>query len=317
MTRNFQNLTQSIKDYIDKKVDDVISGGNININLNLSKVAYSGLYSDLKGIPDMPVDIDQLIQRLNLAKVATSGSYKDLTGTPTIPTSDQIKDDVLKNLALAQVAKTGNYSDLIGLPDYDHDIAILKQQMDNITNPFNISSFTISQSTAQIGSSVNITLQWSYSKNDIINQFLNDEALDIATRQKSYSNITTNQNYTIKVTSTSNDTKTKSVSIRFCNGIYYGKSSSSTYNADLIKSFTKVLSDTKARTITVNALAEEYIFYCIPSRLGTPNFNVGGFDGGFTKVSTISFTNSDNYTENYDIYKSTNSNLGNTTVVIK
>lgn len=317
MTRNFQNLTQSIKDYIDKKVDDVISGGNININLNLSKVAYSGLYSDLKGIPDIPVNIDQLIERLNLAKVATSGSYKDLTGTPTIPTSDQIKDDVLKNLVLAQVAKTGNYSDLIGLPDYDHDIAILKQQMDNLTNPFNISSFTISQSTAQIGSSVNITLQWSYSKNDIVNQFLNDEALDIAIRQKTYSNITTNQNYTIKATSTSNDTKSKSVSIKFYNGIYYGKSSSSTYNADLIKSFTKVLSDTKARTITVNALAEEYIFYCIPSRLGTPNFNVGGFDGGFTKVSTISFTNSDNYTENYDIYKSTNSNLGNTTVVIK
>lgn len=193
MTRNFQNLTQSIKDYIDIKFDNVISEGNININLNLSKVAYSGLYSDLKGIPDIPVDIDQLILRLNLAKVATSGSYKDLTGTPTIPTSDEIKDDVLQNLVLAQVAKTGNYSDLIGLPDYDHEIAILKQQMDNLTNPFNISSFTISQSTAQIGSSVNITLQWSYSKNNIINQFINDEALDIATREKTYSNITTNQ----------------------------------------------------------------------------------------------------------------------------
>lgn len=315
MTRNFQNLTQSIKDYIDHKFNDVITNGKIDINLNLAKVAYTGLYEDLKNVPD--VDIDAIINRLNLSKVATSGNYKDLNGLPTIPTSENILDMVSKDLNLAQVAKTGNYSDLVGTPDYDHDIAVLKEKMDEITNPFNISSFTISQSTAQIGSSVSITLQWSYSKDDISNQFLNDQALDIGVRQKIYSNITTNQNYTIKVISTGNITKSKSVSLRFYNGVYYGKSSSSTYDANLIKSFTKVLSDSKARSITVNALADEYIFYCIPSRLGTPNFNVGGFDGGFSKVKTISFTNSDNYTENYDIYKSTNSNLGNTTVVIK
>lgn len=315
MTRNFQNLTQSIKEYIDYKLEQLIGTGG---NTNLSKVAYTGKYSDLTGIPEnIAVDIDNIIAQLNLSKVATSGAYKDLSGLPTIPTVESIREEVLKNLELAEVAKTGNYTDLVGLPDYDHDIAVLKQQMDELTNPFNISSFTISQSTAQIGSTVNVTLQWSYSKNDILNQFLNSESLDLTTREKTYPNITTNQNYTIKVTSTSNTTREKSVSIRFYNGIYYGKSSSSIYDESLIKSFTKVLSDSKARTITVNALAEEYIFYCIPSRLGTPNFNVGGFDGGFNKVSTISFTNSDNYTENYDIYKSTNSNLGNTTVVIK
>lgn len=317
MTRNFQNLTQSIKDYIDYKLEQIVGTGSAG-GSNLSKVAYTGKYSDLLDIPEnITVDIDQIISQLNLAKVATSGSYKDLSGLPTIPTVDSLREEVLKNLNLAQVATTGNYSDLVGLPDYDHDIAILKQQMDELTNPFNISSFTISQSVAQIGSSVTVTLQWSYSKNDIINQFLNTEALDLTIREKSYADVKSNQNYTIKVTSTNNTTREKSVSIRFYNGIYYGKSSSSIYDESLIKSFTKVLSDSKARTITVNALAEEYIFYCIPSRLGTPNFNVGGFDGGFNKVNTISFTNSDNYTENYDIYKSTNSNLGNTTVVIK
>lgn len=316
MTRNFQNLTQSIKDYIDNKFEDIVGNGNIDITLNLSKVAYSGLYSDLKDIPDNIVDINQIIAQMNLSKVAISGEYKDLSGLPKLPTSNEIEDEVLKNLTLSEVAKTGNYSDLIGLPDYDHDIAVLKQQMDELTNPFNISSFTISQSTAQIGSSVNINLRWSYSKNDIVNQFLNNEALDLTIREKTYPNVTSNQNYTIKVTSTTNTTREKSVSIKFYNGIYYGKSSSSTYDETLIKSFTKVLSDSKARTITVNALAEEYIYYCIPSRLGTPNFNVGGFDGGFNKVSTINFINSDNYAENYDIYKSTNSNLGNTTVII-
>ena len=53
-----------------------------------------------------------------------------------------------------------------------------------------------------------------------------------------------------------------------------------------------------------------------PTRLGTPVFKVGGVEGGFNKVSTIYFTNSYNYVEKYDIYKSTNAGLGNTTVDI-
>ena len=76
------------------------------------------------------------------------------------------------------------------------------------------------------------------------------------------------------------------------------------------------ISDNKNRTIKVNAINDEYIYYAFPSRLGTPIFKVGGFEGGFSKVSTISFTNIYNFTENYDIYKSDNVNLGDTTIVI-
>jgi len=105
--------------------------------------------------------------------------------------------------------------------------------------------------------------------------------------------------------------------VKFYNGIYYGKSSSATYDSTLINSLTKTLSDSKARTITVNAGTGEYIYYCLPKRLGVPSFNVGGFDGGFSKVATVNFTNSDSYAEKYDIYKSDNANLGNTNVTIK
>ena len=45
-------------------------------------------------------------------------------------------------------------------------------------------------------------------------------------------------------------------------------------------------------------------------------FKVGGFEGGFSKVSTILFTNIYNFTENYDMYRSDNVNLGDITVVI-
>lgn len=189
-------------------------------------------------------------------------------------------------------------------------------KIDEISNPFSINSFTVTPSVAQKGSTINVTVKWSYNK-DIKSQMLNNTALDATLREKTFSGVKTDVTYTLNATSTNNISKTKSGTVKFYNGIYYGKSSSATYDSTLINSLTKVLSDSKARTITVNAGTGEYIYYCLPTRLGVPSFNVGGFDGGFTKVATINFTNSDSYAEDYDIYKSTNANLGNSTVVIK
>lgn len=192
----------------------------------------------------------------------------------------------------------------------------IENKMDEISNPFNINSFTVSPSTAQKGSTINVTVKWSYNK-DINSQTLNNTALDTTLREETFTSVHTDVTYTLNATSTNNISKAKSGTVKFYNGIYYGKSSSAIYDSTLINSLTKILSDSKARTITVNAGTGEYIYYCLPTRLGTPNFNVGGFDGGFDKVATVSFTNSDGYTENYDIYKSNNANLGNTTIVIK
>ena len=192
----------------------------------------------------------------------------------------------------------------------------IENKMDEISNPFSINSFSVTPSVAQKGSTVSVSVKWSYNK-DINSQTLNNATLDTTLREKTFSSVNADATYTLNATSTNNISKAKSGTVKFYNGIYYGKSSSTTYDSTLINSLTKVLSDSKARTITVNAGTGEYIYYCLPSRLGTPNFNVGGFDGGFDKVETVSFTNSDGYTENYDIYKSNNANLGNTTIVIK
>lgn len=189
-------------------------------------------------------------------------------------------------------------------------------KIDEISNPFSINSFTVTPSVAQKGSTINVTVKWSYNK-DIKSQTLNNAVLDATLREKTFSGVKADVTYTLNATSTNNVSKSKSGTVKFYNGIYYGKSSSATYDSALINSLTKTLSDSKARTITVNAGTGEYIYYCLPTRLGVPSFNVGGFDGGFTKVATINFTNSDSYAEDYDIYKSTNANLGNSIVVIK
>ena len=197
------------------------------------------------------------------------------------------------------------------------DINELNTKIWDIQNPFDISSISVAPNISQMGSTVSPKLTWNYTHSTIKAQTINNEAIEGTLRTKTFTGVTTTTTYTLAATSNSDIKKSKSATITFANGVYYGKSTTSTYDSALISGLTKQLSNSKGRTITVNAGAGEYIFYCIPSRLGTCSFNVGGFDGGFSKVATIEFTNSDSYAENYDIYKSDNANLGNTNVTIK
>lgn len=197
------------------------------------------------------------------------------------------------------------------------DIKELNTKIWDIQNPFDISSISVAPNISQMGSTVSPKLTWNYTHSTVKSQTINNEAIENTLRTKTFTGVTTTTTYTLAATSNSDVKKSKNVTITFANGVYYGKSTTSTYDSALINSLTKQLSNSKNRTITVNAGAGEYIFYCIPSRLGTCSFNVGGFDGGFSKVATVNFTNSDNYAEKYDIYKSDNANLGNTNVTIK
>ena len=197
------------------------------------------------------------------------------------------------------------------------DIKKLNTMIWDIQNPFDISALSVEPHIAQMGSTVSANLTWNYTHSTIKSQTINDEVIENALRAKIFTEVSTTTTYTLAAISNSDVEKSKSTTITFANGVYYGKSTTSTYDSTLINSLTKQLSNSKDRTITVNAGVGEYIFYCIPSRLGNCSFNVGGFDGGFSKVATVNFTNSDNYQENYDIYKSDNANLGNTNVTIK
>jgi hypothetical protein len=65
---------------------------------------------------------------------------------------------------------------------------------------------------------------------------------------------------------------------------------------------------------SVTAGSGEYLLFAFPTRLGVPVFYVGGFAGGFESPETVSITNVNGYTENYYVWRSTNSNLGSTSV---
>ena len=144
----------------------------------------------------------------------------------------------------------------------------------------------------------------------------NGISLDNTVRSYTYNDsFSTNKTFILKANDGKKDFS-RSIGFNFLNGRYWGVSNSNTYDSNFVKSLSKELSSSRAKTFTVNCGSGQHIYYCIPSNFGTPTFTVGGFSGGFNKIETIQYTNPSGYTESYDIWKSSNSNLGNTTVVV-
>lgn len=185
-----------------------------------------------------------------------------------------------------------------------------------------IESFTSNVGTQEKGATVaDVTLTWKLNKTPE-SLTLDNEPLGTSETQKVLSgqSITANKTWTLKATDDREATAQKSVTIQFLNGVYYGKGTVTTtegVNNEFVLGLTKKLQASRAGTWTVNAGEGEFIYFAIPSSMGTPTFTVGGFDGGFTKLHTFEFTNSQGHSENYDVWKSENANLGNTTVVVK
>lgn len=172
-----------------------------------------------------------------------------------------------------------------------------------------INSFSAAPLVSEIGSSQTITLTWTLSK-QATSQNINGSPVTGNTKQ--YTGVSSNQTYTLNV-SDGQTSDSKSVSVSFANRIYYGAA------ADLttVTGLTSVLSNDPERTITVDAGAGEYIIYAIPARLGNVTFFVSGFEGGFEDPEEQTLTNQSGYQETYKIYRSTNVNLGETTIEVK
>ena len=209
----------------------------------------------------------------------------------------------------------GNGSANIQLARKDY-VDTLSSKVDDATNPLSV-TLTLTPATAETGSTVISTVaNWTCSK-AVASQTFEGATIDVALRTKTYATpLTANKTFTIIDTTSGGTAITKTATLTFSNGIYYGKSSSVTYNSALITSLTKVLSDTRGRTVSVTAGEGEYIYYALPTRLGTPTFTIGGFSGGVAKVATITFTNPSGYAESYDIYRSDNANLGTLSITI-
>lgn len=172
-----------------------------------------------------------------------------------------------------------------------------------------IQNFTAGPPIIERGSNSTINLTWSLNK-AATTQTINGTAVQGTSMQ--VTNVSETTTYRLDV-SDGNTSATKSVTVTAANQIYYGAAADFT----TVTSLTKVLSDNKQRTITVDAGQGEYIIYAYPARLGNVTFFVDSWEGGFEPAVEQSLTNESGYTETYKIYRSTNASLGETTVEIK
>lgn len=117
-----------------------------------------------------------------------------------------------------------------------------------------------------------------------------------------------------------NSTLTLSTSEQLINPLYYGitEKTSGFTEAD-IEGLTnsEITNDNTQVWDAVTAGVDEYLLFSFPKRLGTVSFWVGGFEGGFEDSETVSVTNVNGFTEDYYAWRSSNDNLGETTVETK
>lgn len=192
----------------------------------------------------------------------------------------------------------------------DTEITDIKARLDALEyKGIEISSFTATPSMMELGSSNTVTLKWSLNKAATSQQI---DGVMVTGNSKQYNNVTSDRSYTLSVTD-GQTTKSKSVSVSFANQIYYGAAE----NLNNVTELDKVLSNTKTRTVTVDAGADQYIIYAVPVRLGGVRFFVNGFEGGFAEPEIMQLRNASNFTEPYNVYKSIRANLGVTAVEVK
>lgn len=186
-------------------------------------------------------------------------------------------------------------------------------------------SASATNATNEIGSTVTETvITWSFNKEPKTQtiKFGSEvaEVLDKSIRSKTYSGKTITSNTSIVITATDerNAQASRTLNITFQPRAYWGVAQNKEIydSADILALSESALTSTRTRNINVNAGEGEHIIYAIPSSFGTPTFKINGFEGGFVKVGTINFTNVSGYSQNYDVYKSVNPNLGSTQVVV-
>ena len=186
-----------------------------------------------------------------------------------------------------------------------------------------INSFTCSPSQLnyEIGQKVtSIVFNWSYNK-EIANQTLTDcDVSDITVRSATYDTVlTTNKTFVLSCGDGQNSA-TASKAFTFSSKVHSGSASiPASYNSEFILSLSGQLKSNKSGTYTVNVQNGQYFFIALPTTYNNSDVLVGkveGFTTEFGKVATIQHVNASGYESSYNIYKSTNSSLGNISFIV-
>lgn len=194
---------------------------------------------------------------------------------------------------------------------------INRQIADILYKAITISKFTNTVNTAEKGDTIDsVTFNWTTSKTPSTIT-LAGESLDVSATSHTYSDLGLTKDSVVKswelvVTDERDAQAKKSTSITFLDRVYYGAAAEpASYDSAFIMSLAnKPLSSGKVTSFTATAGAGQYVYYCLPTYMGTCLFNVGGFDGGVNLVDTIELVNQHGHAQNYYIYRTDNANIG-------
>ena len=224
---------------------------------------------------------------------------------------EKLNTKISKELDGVQASTQIRYDNL----DYP-EMKNIKDALDQILYRDLVINLTCSPNIVEDGSVVSsILYKWTINKDNIISQTFDGVELNNTDRQ-----------YQLEGSFTSNVTKTlvvddgtksfsKSVTLSFYPGLYYGTSSKDNITTQDIIEFNYKLLPNRQTTVTVNADLSSYIYICIPYSYGEASFKVGGFEGGFELIDDQFIFNK--YKDiQYRIYRSDNKGLGNTTITI-
>lgn len=265
--------------------------GDIENGLRYPFACYTKEESDeryaLKSEVD-PAELEAEIEALR-AELATKADISDLTA-------------ILNRLTALETAVSQKAD--------ESECVAIRARLDALEgDAIRINSFTATASSYEKGATATVSLAWSLNKT-ATSQTINNVPVEGSTA--TYTGVTDSTTYTLSV-SDGDTNDVQSASVVFANRIYYGKG----VDLSAVNTLSSVVSDSIERRFTVTAGEGEYIIYAFPSRLGSAQFYVDSWEGGFDAPVEQTITNSSGYSETYKVYKSTQANLGTTTVDVR
>lgn len=184
-----------------------------------------------------------------------------------------------------------------------------------------ITSFTMSPSTTQyeVGTSKtanSITFTWALNKS-VTSATFDGQAVSTAKNgsAKNSSAVSATKTFTLTVSDGKN-TATSSKTISFLPKVYYGVSDKTSLTSTEINALNGDLKSSRTGSYTMTAGSNQYCYLCLPSNYGTPKVKIGGFDTELVSVGTVSHTNASGGKQNYNVYRTKNTNLGEVTMVV-
>lgn len=267
---------------------------------------------------------------INIGDIINNEDLADNKTYSNIKIEERIDDKIDEKLA--NFAGSGGGASEAEFVSYDNEslpsVTNVEECLDAIiakiyyVNP-SITSFTCnpSRTAYEMGEKVtSVTFTWTYNK-DMVSQTLTGcDLADETVRTATYSTeFNSNKTFTLSASDGTNSTSANKA-FTFQNKVHHGSASiPSTYDSAFILSLNGALKGSKGGTYTTTVGAGEYFYIAMPTSFNNSDVltgKIGGFDTDFGKVATIQHTNASGYTTSYNIYKSTNSNLGNISMVI-